>query len=396
MDFLDQFSFKRPAKNNQNSKSNPVSKPSSQDSDLKEIKPREKLVKKNNDMQEESNPIQIQPSLKAFEMEFKKQGKNSVNKDEESKNNNQEKITKKRKTVEILRQESMNNSEITQEVFEVGDGIINKDIIMISSWNVAGLKRILGHKTLQEYILKSNPDILCLNEIKTDDERIEKEDLASWIPKEYTPFFNCCKTSKGYAGTAFITKHKPITVKYGMGIPKHDLEGRVITAEFQNFFLVCCYVPNAGEKLARLSYRTQEWDVDFRNYVSNLKSIKNVVICGDLNVAHEEIDLYDPKGHDKTPCFTPQERQGFSNLIKSGFIDTFRYLYRYEKQFSFYSFRFNARETNRGWRLDYFLVNSESIGAVEDLTINTQVIGSDHHPVELIYHPNGPRKSGED
>ena len=192
---------------------------------------------------------------------------------------------------------------------------------------------------------------------------------------------------------------KPISVKLDLGISKHDREGRTVTLEFEKFFLVACYVPNAGEKLVRLKYRTKEWDPDFLNYLNNLKKAKHVILCGDLNCAHEEIDISCPKGNLKTAGFTIEERAEFTKLLNSGYIDTFRKLHPKEVQYrlfinfisisiSFWSYRTGARKTNKGWRLDYFICDDTMLPAVEESKIVKQIMGSDHCPLELNLNLN--------
>ena len=181
-------------------------------------------------------------------------------------------------------------------------------------------------------------------------------------------YWNCSQPPKaGYAGTAIFSKVKPISVKYGLGIDKHDSEGRLITLEFQKFYFLVCYVPNAGRKLERLDYRVKEWDADFFQYLKLLKQKKMVILAGDLNVAHNNIDIYEPKGHDKAAGFTKEERNSFSKLLNEfGFVDSFRHLHPEEKKFSYFSFFGNAKGLNRGWRLDYFVVDKESMKAVNE------------------------------
>jgi len=174
-----------------------------------------------------------------------------------------------------------------------------------------------------------------------------------------------------------------------LGVPKHDQEGRTITLEFERFFLISCHVPNSQQGLKRLDYRTKEWDADFRKFIVGLKQKKHVIWCGDLNVAHQEIDIYDPKGNrNKTAGFTDREREEFSNLLKEGFVDSFRELHPTEVKYSWWSMRTGARKVNKGWRLDYFVIDKEGIKSVVDSTINNDIEGSDHCPIELVFNPN--------
>ena len=215
------------------------------------------------------------------------------------------------------------------------------------------------------------------------------QEILGSFPPEYHLYFNCCKTQKNYSGTGIASKYKPISVLMDLGIKKHDHEGRTIALEFENFYLVSCYVPNAGQKLVRLDYRTKEWDIDFRNFLKNLNREKHVIWCGDLNVAHNEIDLYDPKGNkNKTAGFTDKEREQFTNLLNEGFVDTFRELHPDVVKYSWWSMRTQARKDNKGWRLDYFVIDSDGMNGVKDSLINNDIEGSDHCPIELIYNPN--------
>ena len=188
---------------------------------------------------------------------------------------------------------------------------------------------------------------------------------------------------KGYSGTAIYTRHKPLNVTYGMGIDEHDHEGRIVTLEMEDFFLVCVYVPNSQDGLKRLDYRMQ-WEDDFRAYLLKLDAVKPVIVCGDLNVAHEEIDLKNPKTNRKNAGFTDEEREKFTVLLDSGFTDTFRTLYPEQVTYSWWSYRFQARQKNAGWRIDYFVVSNRLMAQVKDACIHTEILGSDHCPVELV------------
>ena len=291
-------------------------------------------------------------------------------------------------------QHILNDYKHIERQIELGDGKISADEIVISSWNVNGLKRLLKTQDLQNYIEERNLDIICLNETKLPDIDFE-EDITSWIPKGYTKIFNCCKIRNGYSGTAIITKHKPISVDFDIGIKKHALEGRTTTAEFDKFYLVSSYFPNSGKGLVGLQYRLEEWDPDFREYVNELRKKKHVVICGDLNCCHQEKDLYKPtKSREKTPGYTIEERRSFSELLDSGFVDTFRYLHPDSTEYSYYSISLaGVRSKTKGWRLDYFLVDKDSMHAVKNSLINHDVYGSNHLPVELILDPQFKTKN---
>lgn len=244
------------------------------------------------------------------------------------------------------------------------------------SWNVNGLRACMG-KGFLDFLKASDADIVCLQETKMQREQ------ADFIIDGYEEYWNSAE-KKGYSGTAVFTKKPPLSVSYGIDIPEHDTEGRVITAEFPDFFLVNVYTPNSQQELARLPYRMQ-WEDAFRDYLKTLDQKKPLIVCGDMNVAHEEIDLKNPKTNRKNAGFTDEERQKMTELLSSGFIDTFRLLYPdTEGVYSWWSYRFHAREKNAGWRIDYFLVSDRLKDRVSDSRIDTDVFGSDHCPIELI------------
>ena len=244
------------------------------------------------------------------------------------------------------------------------------------TWNVNGLRACLN-KGFLEFFHNVDADVVCLQETKLQPHQIELE-----LPG-YEIFWNSAE-KKGYSGTAVFTRVKPLSVTYGLGIPEHDTEGRVITVEFEDFYLVCCYTPNAKEGLARIDYRMQ-WEDDFRAYLMELDQKKPVVLCGDLNVAHEEIDLKNPKSNRGNAGFSDQERGKMTQLLSSGFADSFRALYPdKEGAYTWWSYRFNARKNNAGWRIDYFIVSDRLLPRVADQIIHADTTGSDHCPVELI------------
>ncbi len=244
------------------------------------------------------------------------------------------------------------------------------------TWNVNGLRACLN-KGFLEFFHNVDADVVCLQETKLQPHQIELE-----LPG-YEIFWNSAE-KKGYSGTAVFTRVKPLSVTYGLGIPEHDTEGRVITVEFEDFYLVCCYTPNAKEGLARIDYRMQ-WEDDFRAYLMELDKRKPVVLCGDLNVAHEEIDLKNPKSNRGNAGFSDQERGKMTQLLSSGFADSFRALYPdKEGAYTWWSYRFNARKNNAGWRIDYFIVSDRLLPRVADQIIHADTTGSDHCPVELI------------
>ena len=244
------------------------------------------------------------------------------------------------------------------------------------SWNVNGLRAVCG-KGFADIFTELDADFFCLQETKMQAGQLDLEFLG------YRSYWNYAE-KRGYSGTAIFTKHEPLNVTYGIGIEQHDHEGRVITLEMEDFFLVCVYTPNSQDELKRLDYR-MEWEDDFREYVCSLASRKGVIICGDLNVAHKEIDLKNPQSNHYNAGFTDEERGRFTTLLASGFIDTFRYFYPDQRDiYSWWSYRFQARTRNSGWRIDYFLASEDMKDRLEGASIHNEILGSDHCPVELI------------
>ena len=242
------------------------------------------------------------------------------------------------------------------------------------SWNVNGLRACLG-KGFSDIFKQLDADFFCLQETKMQAGQLDLEFEG------YTSYWNYAD-KKGYSGTAIYTRHNPLSVAYGIGIDEHDHEGRVITLEMEEFYLVCVYVPNAQDGLKRLDYR-MTWEDDFLAYIKALDEKKPVIVCGDLNVAHEEIDLKNPKTNRMNPGFTDEERGKFTTWLNNGFTDTFRHLYPEQVTYSWWSYRFKAREKNTGWRIDYFVTSERLNERIEDAKIHTEIMGSDHCPVEL-------------
>jgi len=250
----------------------------------------------------------------------------------------------------------------------------------IISWNVNGI-RAINQKDFFKDVQEMSPDILCLQETKAQVAEVEKAlvDMGG-----YHKYINAAQR-KGYSGVAILSKKEPISVTYDMGVEEHDQEGRVITLEFEDYYFVTVYTPNSQSGLARLDYRMQ-WEEDFLQYLKKLEEKKPVIVCGDLNVAHEEIDLKNPKTNRKNAGFTDEERERMTKLLDAGFIDTFRYFYPdQEGIYSWWSYRFNARKNNAGWRIDYFLVSECLKDRIKDAKILTDVMGSDHCPIELDF-----------
>ena len=248
-------------------------------------------------------------------------------------------------------------------------------MIKLISWNVNGL-RACCDKGFRDIFTQLDADFFCLQETKMQEGQL---DLSF---EGYTSYWNYAE-KKGYSGTAIFTKHQPLQVTYGLGIDEHDHEGRVITLEMEKFFLITVYTPNSQDGLKRLDYR-MTWDDDFRAYLQKLDQSKPVLICGDLNVAHKEIDLKNPKTNRMNAGFTDQEREKFQLLLDAGFIDTFRYFYPEQTNiYSWWSYRFKAREKNSGWRIDYFLASASLADKLKEAKIHTEIFGSDHCPVEV-------------
>ena len=243
------------------------------------------------------------------------------------------------------------------------------------SWNVNGLRACEG-KGFSEAFRELDADFFCLQETKMQEGQLDLK------YEGYTSYWNYAE-KKGYSGTAIFTRHTPLSVTYGMGIEEHDHEGRIITLEMETFYLITVYTPNSQDGLRRLEYR-MKWEDDFLAYIRQLDKKKPVIICGDLNVAHEEIDLKNPKTNRKNAGFTDEERNKMTVMLENGFTDTFRYFYPEQKEiYSWWSYRFKAREKNAGWRIDYFIVSDRLRERLEGAKIHTEIFGSDHCPVEL-------------
>ena len=243
------------------------------------------------------------------------------------------------------------------------------------SWNVNGLRACQG-KGFSESFRSLDADFVCLQETKMQEGQLDLEFEG------YDSYWNFAQ-KKGYSGTVIYTRHTPLSVTYGIGIEEHDTEGRVITMEMEDFYLVCVYVPNSQDGLKRLDYR-MKWEDDFRAYLCSLAAKKGVIVCGDLNVAHKEIDLKNPATNRRNAGFTDEEREKFSTLLDSGFIDSWRSLHPDEVKYSWWSYRFHAREKNAGWRIDYFLVSENMRQRIVSADIHNEIFGSDHCPVELV------------
>jgi len=245
----------------------------------------------------------------------------------------------------------------------------------LASWNVNGIRAALGKGFLQS-VAVIGPDILCLQEVRASPEQVTLD-----LPG-YQLYWNAAER-KGYSGTAVLSKLPPLSVSYGMGVPEHDREGRVITLEFPDYALVNVYTPNSGEALARLEYRTKKWDTAFLDYLKKLQAGKPVIFCGDLNVAHKEIDIYDPEGNRGVAGFTDQERANFDRIIEAGFIDTFRHFNSEGGHYTWWSYLRRARAKNKGWRIDYICISAALLPRLRAAEILPDVMGSDHCPVTV-------------
>ncbi|MDC0145373.1 exodeoxyribonuclease III [bacterium] len=244
----------------------------------------------------------------------------------------------------------------------------------IISWNVNGIRAVLK-KGFLEFVSKENPDIICIQETKASPEQVDLN-LENYPYKYWNSAIK-----KGYSGTAIFSKIKPIAIENDLKIEKHDQEGRVICFELDKYYLVTVYTPNSKRDLSRLNYRHKEWDIDFLKYLQKLESKKPVIFCGDLNVAHKEIDLKNPKSNKKNAGFTEEEREGFENYIKAGFVDTFRMFNKNPDHYTWWSYMFNSRAKNVGWRIDYFCVSDIIKNKVQEARILPDVMGSDHAPI---------------
>ena len=265
------------------------------------------------------------------------------------------------------------SSPIQHSTFNIQHSTLLQKMRFIS-WNVNGLRACVG-KDFENQFKELDADFFCLQETKMQEGQLDLQFEG------YESYWNYAE-KKGYSGTAIYTKHKPLNVSYGMGVEEHDHEGRIITLEYDQFYLVTCYTPNSQTELKRLDYR-MTWEDDFRKFLKSLDAKKPVVTCGDLNVAHEEIDIKNPKTNRRNAGFTDEEREKMTVLLNDGFTDSFRYLHPDEVTYSWWSYRFKAREKNAGWRIDYFLVSDRIKEQITEAKIHTEIMGSDHCPVEV-------------
>lgn len=326
------------------------------------------------------------------EESIKKQPEEKENKEKESENKKETKTSVKKvsptKSPQKKKQSTLESFGIKSEK-DVDQNLPpcpSTGTLKFIHWNINGIRPLLKTSELNTLIDSESPDFLCFNEIKIDPSLISSLKLSSLHSPLYKSFWHCPTEKKGYAGTAILTKFKPISIKYGIDDSNTDNEGRVITLEYEKFYLIACYTPNAGENLKRLDFRIDEWDKKFFEYINELKNKKDIILCGDLNVANNEIDIFEPKGHEKSPGFTIQERDSFKQFLNEGFVDTFREKYPNEQKFSFFSKRSKAKFDNKGWRLDYFVVNknNKNFKIIEsNMLEKNNYNSSDHIPIKL-------------
>lgn len=287
--------------------------------------------------------------------------------------------TKKARTEEDPQPQSAPQKEMVG-----GAGVFPGPKVHIASWNLNGLRAWVKKPSVLDYALRDDLDVLCFNETKLQDKDVAgfRKQFAKY-PYQY---WSCSHAKLGYSGTAVLAKTQPVSVTYGVGKRKHDQEGRSVAVEFDTFYVVATYIPNAGQKLERLDYRTREWDLDFRAFLKSLESTgKGVIWLGDLNVVHQDLDIHNIKGKEKNAGCTPQERQSFTQTLAEGFTDSFRALNPTLRKFSWFSAKNpRAKSENQGWRLDYIVVSNALMQRVQESLIFDQVQGSDHHPVELV------------
>ena len=348
---------------------------------------------------EKSNLQDSKTEKKKFNSKIKNLAKDEIKSESKEKPPNKSRSQSKEKIRSRSRNKSKSENETGKESLKKDSSSLKKypdfpkdekKTIKIIHWNINGLMHLLKTKELEELINNEDPDIICFNEIRISNELIKKMNLNNLFSNKYKSYWYCPIEKKGYSGTGILTKYEPISVSYGMNIEKHDKEGRIITMEYDKFYLICCYTPNSGQELKRLNYRLNEWDKDFFEYINSLKSKKDIILTGDLNVAKENIDIFEPKGHEKFAGFTQVEKESFRKFLKTGYIDTFRKLHPNEKKFSFFAIKkgFNAKPYNKGWRLDYFVINKDPKNIVvkdSDMLDKDKYNASDHIPLVFTF-----------
>lgn len=321
----------------------------------------------------------------------KKSKKESKTSKKEKEISNRKESEEKNRSRSRSRSNSKNKEEQKPTSNKVSAPLDSNKTYKIIHWNIAGLKQLLNKKELDELIKNEKPDFVCFNETKIDNDFIKSMKLNDTFKNKYklNSYWNCSVEKKGYAGTGILTSLEPKSVSYGINVDKHDKEGRVITLEFDKFYLISCYTPNAGEGLKRVDYRVKEWDKDFFEYINSLKSKKDIILCGDLNVARDDKDIFDPKGKEKLAGFSKQEKESFKKFLDMGYVDTFRELHKDEKKYSFFSRRTKGKESNKGWRLDYFVINKDPKIIVvkdSDMIDKDKYNASDHIPLVFTFN----------
>ncbi len=319
-----------------------------------------------------------------------KKEKKTTKKGEEKSNRKESKEKNKSRSRSRSRSNSIKKDVQKSASSQVNTPLDQNKVYKIIHWNIAGLKQLLNKKELDELIKNEKPDFVCFNETKIDNEAIKSMKLSDTFKNKYklNSYWNCSVEKKGYSGTGILTSLEPKSVSYGINVNKHDKEGRVLTLEFDKFYLISCYTPNAGEGLKRVDYRVKEWDKDFFEYINSLKNKKDIILCGDLNVARENLDIFEPKGKEKLAGFSKQEKESFKKFLDMGYVDTFRELHKEEKKYSFFSRRTKGKESNKGWRLDYFVINKDSKNIVvkeSDMIDKDKYNASDHIPLVFTF-----------
>lgn len=333
----------------------------------------------------ESDKVDTKPKKKTPKIRKSKSKSKSLNKIKSNKSSTQK---EKRKTIQATLDKFHITSTVNVESQNKFQPFPSEGTFKIISWNINGLRPLLKSEELDILIKQEDPDIFCFNETKVDNKLIDEEKYNVLYNTKYKSFWICPLEKKGYSGVAVFTKYEPLSVSYGIQNSIYDDEGRVITLQYEKFYLVSCYTPNAGEKLKRLDYRVNEWDKEFFKYMNTLKEKKDIILCGDLNVAYQDIDIYDTKGKNKTAGFTKEERNSFGEFLNMGYIDTFRESHPEEKKFSYFTKRFKEfKGDNKGWRLDYFITNKEHKFDIvsSDMLDKDLFDSSDHIPIKFEF-----------
>lgn len=329
--------------------------------------------------------------MKEKKQSLKENKKESKNKETKKRSRSNSKVRSRSRSRSRSNSKEKNKTELKISPKNKNNTNFPKDKeIKIIHWNINGLRPLLKTDELDKLINEENPDFICFNETKIDNDFIKSMNLHKLFEEKYKykSYWYCPTEKKGYSGTAILTKYEPISVTYGMNIKKHDNEGRIINLEYDKFYLVNCYTPNAGEGLKRVDYRVKEWDKDFFEYINNLKNKKDVIFTGDLNVSRENIDIFDPKGREKLAGFSKMEKESFNDFLKQGYVDTFRDLHPKEQKFTFFSKRTKGKESNKGWRLDYFIINKEAKNIImkkSDMLDKDKYNSSDHIPITFSF-----------